>query len=158
MKAKFNFLMIFFICLETLGAQNKAMTFRDAAESGTPYQHLDSIYKSALHSDEKLAVFKTAQEQKHFEKAYVKFLETFAIYLNANNFKWGKETRCFNRMYINNDGTVDYFLYNFAKDQISPEKEKEFDRLLEQFLKTNKFPMKADQKFAQCSPVRYSDL
>jgi hypothetical protein len=52
---------------------------------------------------------------------------------------------------------VDYFLYKFSKDQITEEKEREFERLLTIFLKNHKFSAFAKEKFAQCSPVKYND-
>jgi hypothetical protein len=135
----------------------KVMTFQEAEKQGKPYQYLDSLYKSAVHSDSTLAVFKTPAEQQVLQKAYVDFLRQLGDFLKANNFKWEKLTRCFNRIYINSDGTVDYFLYKFSKDQITEEKEKEFERLLTIFLKDHKFSASAKEKFAQCSPVKYND-
>lgn len=138
--------------------QDKVMTFQEAAAQGNSYQHLDSLYKSAVHTDEKLAVFKTPEEQEKLQKAYSKFIQGFAAFLKEHQYQWGKETRCFNRIYIHTDGSIDYFLYNFPKDVMTPEKEKEFRRLLTEFIKTTKFPVTAKEKFAQCSPVKYVDL
>jgi hypothetical protein len=135
----------------------KVMTFQEAEKQGKSYQHLDSLYKSAIHSDTSQAVFKSPAEQQILQKAYVGFLKELGGFLKANNFKWEKLTRCFNRIYINSDGTVDYFLYKFSKDQITEEKEREFERLLTIFLKDHKFSASAKVKFAQCSPVKYND-
>jgi hypothetical protein len=135
----------------------KVMHFQEAEKQGKSYQSLDSLYKSAVHSDTSQAVFKTPEEQQILQKAYSTFLQELGKHLKENNFKWEKLTKCFNRIYINSDGTVDYFLYKFSKDQITEEKEKEFERLLNIFLKDHKFPASAKEKFAQCSPVKYSD-
>jgi Predicted Zn-dependent protease (DUF2268) len=135
----------------------KAMTFQEAEKQGKSYPYLDSLYKSAVHSDTSQAVFKTPEEQQILQKAYGDFLKALGTFLKTNNFKWEKLTKCFNRIYINSDGTVDYFLYKFSKDQITEEKEHEFERLLNIFLKDHKFPASAKEKFAQCSPVKYSD-
>ena len=154
----FVYIALLVIFFNKAFSQGKAMTFQEAAQQGNSYQHLDSLYKSAVHTDEKLAVFKTPEEQEQLQKAYIKFIQSIAAFLKENRYQWGKETRCFNRIYISADGTVDYFLYNFSKDQLSPEKEKEFRRLLNEFIKTTKFPLTAKEKFAQCSPVKYVDL
>ena len=76
-------------------------------------------------------------------------------------FKWEQPTRSFNRIYFNADGTIDYFLYNFqttnvkTEDQLSQEKQNEFNRLLNLFIKDYKISVTAKTKFAQCSPTKY---
>jgi hypothetical protein len=152
-----NILIYLFLLASIAAYGQKAMTFQEAEKQGKSYPSLDSLYKSALDSDSTKAVFKTPAEQQVLQKAYVDFLKGLGDFLKANNFKWGRLTRCFNRIYINSDGTVDYFLYKFSKDQITEEKEREFERLLNTFLKDHKFPATAKEKFAQCSPVKYSD-
>lgn len=137
--------------------QSKAMAFQDAEKQGILLKNLDSLYKSALHSDVKLAVFKTVEDQANLRKAYVDLLQNLASFLKTHHFKWLKQTRCYNRIYFNANGTVDYFLYNFSREQISAEKELEFGRLLNLFVKDYRFPLTANESFAQCSPVKYSD-
>lgn len=133
----------------------KAMTFDEAAKQGVPYQDLDKLYKSAVHADVNLAVFKTPQEQEKLIQAYALFMQNLGAYLKANNFNWGKQTKCFNRTYFAKNGTVDYFLYQFSPDQITVEKEKEFAGLLTLFIKDHKFSLTANEPFAQCSPIKY---
>ncbi len=160
-KTKYKLIIILplmFLSLADLYGQHKALTFQKAEEQGISYKHLDSLYKSAVHSDTTLAVFQTSEEQEHLQKAYNDFILQLATFLNKNNFKWGNQTRCFNRIYFNSDGTVDYFLYNFQKDAITMQKEKEFDLLLNIFIRDHKFPLTANEKFAQCSPIKYSDV
>ncbi|MBI3501608.1 MAG: hypothetical protein HY063_07425 [Bacteroidetes bacterium] len=93
------------------------------------------------------------------QKEYIQLLQGFGKFLSTNNFTWDKPTRCFNRIYFNSDGTIDYFLFNFlgktAEDKPSEEKQKEFQRLLNLFIKDYKFPLTAKIKFAQCSPTTY---
>lgn len=142
------------ILFTTTCLAQQAMPFKEAREIGI-YPKVDSIYKSAFHSTEpEKAVFKAEEDvQKHIA-SYKDFLQKFGKYLKSNNFKWDETTRCFNRVYMDEDGTVDYFLYDF-KTPISKEKEKEFRRLLNLFISQNKFGNTAPEKFAQCSPVIY---
>ena len=133
------------------------ITFQDAAKQGISYQHLDSLYKSAVHTDPKLAVFKTKEEQQKLQTAYINFIQSLAAYLKTNHFKWEKQVHCFNRIYFAPNGKVDYFLYNFPIGEISDSKEKEFTRLLSVFVKNNKFGLTANERFAQCSPIKYAD-
>jgi len=144
-----------------LSAQHKALTFQDAEKQGLSISLLDSVYKSAVHEDTSQAVFKTEGEQEAMYGAYVKLMQDFGKFLAANNFKWEKPTKGFNRIYFNSDGTIDYFVYNFQipnvkpEDQLSQEKQAEFNRLLNLFIKDYKISVSAKTKFAQCSPIKY---
>lgn len=133
----------------------KAMTFAEAESSGTSIRTLDSLYQSALHSDSTKAVFGKRQEE--FTQSYAKLLKALNGYLHAHEFKWEKETRCFNRIYFDQSGRIDYFLYNFKKDAMTPEKARQFESLLNAFIKSYRFPLSAPVKFAQCSPTVYRD-
>lgn len=144
-------------CLQAFG-QHQGLTFQVAEQQGISIKHLDSIYTSAVHSDTTLAVFKTEAEQIALQKAYIKLLQDFDKFLSANNFKWEKPTKCFNRIYLSADGTIDYFLFNFlGKIEDKPNEliEKEFQRLLNLFILDYKFSLTAKTKFAQCSPTTY---
>lgn len=162
MNAKKNFIttVLLVACLHTFG-QHFGLTFQDANKQGLTVQHLDSIYKSAVHVDTSQAVFKTEAEQNAMFESYVKLLQDFGKFLTANNFNWEKPTQCFNRIYFNSDGTIDYFLYNFTtkniniEDQPSREKQTEFNRLLNLFIMDYKIALTAKTKFAQCSPATY---
>lgn len=139
-------------------AQKLGLTFQEAKKQGISINALDSIYKSAVHVDSSKAVFKTDDAQKALYEAYVELLTDLGKFLSANNFKWDEPTRCFNRVYFSNDGTVDYFLFNFLgqpEEKPSEEKQEEFEELLNRFIKDYQFSLTADEKFAQCSPVTY---
>ena len=149
-----------FLCLtvQTFG-QQLGLDFRETDQHGVSVKHLDSIYKSAVHVDTSLAVFKTEKEQEMMYNAYVQLLQEFGKTLTANDFRWDKPTRCFNRIYFNKNGTIDYFLFNFigktAEDKPSEEKQIEFQKLLNIFIAGYRFPLTSKVKFAQCSPTTY---
>ncbi|RZJ71534.1 hypothetical protein [Flavobacterium sp.] len=151
------FLLLILSCFLS-EAQTQVLKFSEAKTLGVPSETLDKTYKSAVHSDPKLAVFKSESEQQQLQQAYVKFFEDFGKFLSQNNFSWETKTRCFNRIYMEKDGTVDYFLFDFGKNPLSEYKENRFRELLSEFLKNHKFPISASEKFAQCSPIVYSDL
>lgn len=155
MKISFLSLFLTFLSLLVFG-QQKATTFQKAIDSGISINVLDSLYKPALSSgpDSLQAVF--YGKQKEFYTEYVNLLKALSKHLKANNFSWGKNTRCFNRIYFNSQGTVDYFLFNFRPGELTAEKEQQFEKLLATFIKDYKFPLPAKSKFAQCSPVTYS--
>ncbi|PZR37676.1 MAG: hypothetical protein DI538_11865 [Azospira oryzae] len=135
-------------------AQKMATTFKKAIDQGVSLQKLDSIYRPALSSDS-LHVF--IGKEKEFFEGYTHLLKDLGGYLKKNNFNWSKNTRCFNRIYLNKEGQIDYFLFNFKPGEISTDKEVQFEKLLGVFIQTYQFPLKANSKFAQCSPVVYSD-
>ena len=149
-------LFTFLFALHFYAAQaQKAMTFGEAEAAGTSIRTLDSLYQSALHSDSAKAVF--GRQQEVFTKSYQQLLKDLNGYLHEHNYRWEQETRCFNRIYFNKDGRIDYFLYHFKKDAISPEKAGQFDALLNAFIQRYRFPLSAPVKFAQCSPTVYND-
>jgi hypothetical protein len=140
---------------QTLFAQKMAIQFQEAEKQGISIKELDTLYPSALHSDSTKAVFRG--REKEFYGSYVSLLKELGSYLKKHGYTWGKTTRCFNRIYVNKDGSVGYFLFNFKEGVIEATKEKEFKRLLGDFIKTYQFPLESKSNFAQCSPVVYSD-
>lgn len=134
------------------------MSFHIAEKNHKSGSHLDSLYKSAVHTNPELAVFKTEEQQKLLTNAYQNLLFKLSTYLKENKFKWGKTVKCFNRIYFNQNGSIDYFLYRFPEGEITEQQEKRFNELLNAFLLLEKIEIKANEKFAQCSPTRYSDL
>lgn len=153
---KLVFALIFMFSVYQAFSQ-KATTFQKVIESGTSIKELDSLYKPALSSgaDSMQAAF--YGKYKEVSAAYTTLLKDLGKYLHANHFKWGKNTRCWNRIYFTPEGTVDYFLFNFRPGEITSEKEQQFEKLLNEFIKIYKFPLTAKTKFAQCSPVTYID-
>jgi hypothetical protein len=132
-----------------------AISFEEAKNQGINVADLDSTYKSGIHSDPNLAVF--SEQQTEYIQAYYAMIRDLSTYLNSNDFRWGGQTRCFNRIYFAADGSIEYFIYQFEEGELSVERQAEFDQLLNEFINSAKFPMSKDVKFAQCSPVNYRD-
>jgi len=154
----FVFLVLFTIVSWPIVSQPIAITFQAASSQGIIVKELDSLYQSAVHVDTTLAVFKSDVDQEKMHSEYVKLLQAFGVFLRENNFNWTQKTACFNRIYFNKDGGIDYFVYNFRgqpEEKPTPEQEKEFNRLLSLFIQDYKIDLKADRPFAQCSPTTY---
>jgi hypothetical protein len=150
--------LIMLITVHLSYGQHIALTFQETEKHGISIQHLDSIYKNAVNSDTALAIFKTDTEQEKLQQSYTRLLKDLASFLSKNNFKWEKKTPCFNKVYFNKDGAIDYFLYFFrgnAEDNPSELKQKEFQRLLSLFIKDYKFALTANTKFTQCGGAVY---
>lgn len=133
----------------------KAISFENLQTAGLSLAELDSVYRNAVHSDPAKAVF--GGQEELFTKSYAEMLRAFNQYLHEHQFQWGKDMRCFNRVYFDADGRIAYFLYSFRNAEIVPEKAKQFDTLLNEFIKSYVFPLKATVKFSQCSPTIYKD-
>lgn len=142
-------------------SQSKVFSIEEAQKIGISIKELDLEYKSAVHVDSTKAVFKSEAQQQKLKESYTKLLQDFGSFLNKNNFKWETKTRCFQRIYFAPNGKIDYFIYNFKlknvflENLISEEKQKEFQRLLELFVKEYTFSSTAAEPFAQCSPTSY---
>jgi len=133
-----------------------AMSLSMANQQGISTATLDGMYKSGVHSNPDSAVFNESQNE--YIKAYYSMLQDINSYLNTNSFRWGGSTRCYNRIYFKEDGTIEYFIYDFEDGDISTERQDEFDQLLNEFIVDYKFPLSKDLKFSQCSPANYRDV
>jgi hypothetical protein len=114
---------------------------------------LDSIHVSGMHVDSTQAAFWDRQDE--FGKAYNDMLQQLFNYLNKNGFKFGKETRCTHKIYFEKDGTIKYYLYTFR--DLNPAKEADFKKLLNEFIKTYKFPLDCKTPYRQCGSAVYKD-
>ena len=147
-------LSFLFLFLATVAFPQKSMTFGEAEKAGI-FKSLDQMYTGGVDSDSTKSLFKDQQE---YTRAYQSFITDFAHFLAQENFKWGKQVRCFNKIYFSKDGRVDYFLYHFKQGDITELQEKKFAQLLADFIKKAKFSLSAPTRFAQCSPVKYEDI
>lgn len=154
-------LFLILLFFNNLHSQSKVFSVEEAQKIGINIEKLDLEYKSAVHIDSTKAVFRTETQQEKLQESYIKLLQDFGSFLNKNNFKWETKTKCFQRIYFASNGKIDYFIYNFKlknvlpENLISEEKQKEFERLLELFIKDYTFTSSAKEKFAQCSPTSY---
>lgn len=129
-----------------------AMTFDEAKEKGLDMSNLDDEYGSGIHSDKALAVFK---DEALYMTAYKEFYKALGRHLKENGFFWDKPAKAFNRIYFDKDGSIDYFIYNFPPEELSSDKITQFGELLQTFVRDHRFPLSAEEKFAQCGSVRY---
>lgn len=151
----FFLIIVFLSSFLVLKSQHVATSFNEIKKTGVRFSQLDSVYKNALGSNPTEGVFNSQADS--FYKAYVTLLTDLSVFLKKNNFKWGKTTHCFNRIYFKHDGSIDYFLYNFKDPSFSNEQLLKFDELLKKFVQDYRLSMSALVNFAQCSPVTYKD-
>lgn len=154
MKIIFPYLLILFLCPLTVVSQHVGISFQEAQKKNIKIEDIEKKYKNAVDTPPAESVFKVEELQP----AYQGLLQDLGKFLSKSNFKWEKKTKCFQRIYFNNDGTIDYFIFNFIgnpEDQPSVEKQAEFGKLVNQFVQDYKFSLSANVKFAQCSPTTY---
>jgi hypothetical protein len=119
--------------------------------------HLDSIYKNGLPvSDPNHQVFSQSYFNNVVEKERIDLLQKMENYFKKNGFKWGNPVKCWNRIYFNPTGSIDYFVYHFM-DKIPDNKENEFKRLLNSFIRNNKVSVNAPWKYSLCGTVSWTD-
>ena len=120
--------------------QTKGMTFAEVAKSGNTLQHLDSTYSSGVHVDtSKAALPRTMYDSVQY--AYTSLLKKLGKFLFAKGFTWGHPTKCFNKIYFSTTGEIELFLFQFTPGQITPNKYRQFQTLLNEFIPQNKFPL-----------------
>ena len=155
---KVMLILVMVLAVSPGGFGQRGLAFKYADKESISVEELERTHKNAVHGDTSKAVFKTEMEQQAISEAFVKLLQDFGNFLSGNDFLWDKPTRCFNRIYFNSDGTIGYFLFNFTgkpEDQPSTEKQQEFQRLLNLFIKDYKIAVSAEKKFAYCSGTVY---
>lgn len=157
---KYHHLFVFAIIVTTVSCSKeyKAMTIQEAESKGIMFDSLSEVYKSAVSIDTANSVFKNETDMEKATTAYQILLNDFGKFLTKNNFKWPFATTCFQKVFFHEDGKIDYFLFNFLGEppyEVSAEQEKKFKDLMNEFIKSYKFPVTANMKFAQCGTVVY---
>jgi hypothetical protein len=136
---------VLFISVSMYG-QGKTFSVEELVWHGLSMNHLDSIYKNGLPvSDPNHQVFSQNYYDNVVEKARIALLQKMGDYFEKNGLKWGNSVKCWNRIYFNSNGTIDYFVYHFI-GKVDNNKENEFKKLLNRFNNDNKFPVVAKGK------------
>lgn len=151
---KLTLILSIFVSLHAV-AQPMAAQFKHASDAGVKKEQLDAAYPAAINnSDPAKSVF--SGQEKRFQLNYIGMLKNLNAFLEKKGFTWGDgETKCFNGVYFDAEGNIDYFLFNFYPNQIQSDREKEFQKLLAEFVKSYKFPLIANSKFSFSGPVSY---
>lgn len=161
MNPSLTLLLITILSVKSLAqplAQPLAIPRQDTESHGIKITVLDSLYLSAVHVDSTQAVFKSEAKQEMMHQQYIQLLQDLGNFLAKNDFKWEKPASCFNRIYFNKNGGIDYYIFSFRgtpEEKPSPDQEKEFTRLVNLFIQDYRIGMTADQPFAQCSPITF---
>jgi uncharacterized protein YdbL (DUF1318 family) len=144
-----------FLALSFFGLSQTTLTMKEARAKGL-VKELDKTHTAALNNDNTLAAFPTNRKEE-FLTAYKLMFYDLANHLDKNGFKFGKETACYNRIYFNSNGSINYYLYSIKPDEIEPANEAKFKALLTEFVKTYRLKINASTNYCQSGPVKFTD-
>lgn len=143
-----SMLMFFYL----VGYGQEAMTIKEGRKKGFSVSNLDKKYVDAVNANPDSALFN--DKSGEFIQSWQAMLQDLGSYLQDHDFVWEKQTGCFNKVYFNKDGKIDYFLYNL-NPQLDETQAEKFRTLLQAFIETYQLPVQADKKFTQCGRSMY---
>lgn len=76
-------------------------------------------------------------------------------FLNEKGFSWGlddKAVKLYNRFYFDKKGNIKVYAFRFF-NKVSETKEKEFIKLMEEFVKQTSISLEREKAFAQCGKI-----
>ncbi|HEY6161027.1 MAG TPA: hypothetical protein VI112_07385 [Bacteroidia bacterium] len=148
--------VLFLLALITVAHSQNCMTFQDMGKNGVRLTQLDSLYPNALKTETFEGVFPEGKKLKKFDKAWAGFYEELMNYFSKSGLKWDKPTYCFNKIYFDADGNVQYWFFNFMKeDNIPADVQAKYLQGIKEFSKTHQIKIKAGTKFSQCASVTF---
>jgi len=112
-------------------------------------QKLDSVYVSAVHVDKNQCAFPDKGDT--VLACWKIFLQNISDTLKKKNYIWQNETKIFLRSYFNENGNIDYLMYNTRDTSFV--RQKEFEDALQNFASSYNFGLKCDKKYVQCGNV-----
>lgn len=115
--------------------------------------NLDSVYPNLL--DPRIS--KRADFDRVFE-LWTSFHQRVNKYIKEQNFKWEVKDSFIsvtNKLYFDKTGKVDYYFYRIDNPGVSEEKKKEYEKVLESFVKNVQIDLAMDNKFGQCGKIKY---
>jgi hypothetical protein len=152
-----SILTLFFLLLIFVqNAKSQTVLTMQEARSKSLIKELDKTHETALNNDKNLAAF-PGDKKTEFLTAYKLLFYDLANHLDKNGFKFGKETQCYNRIYFNSNGTINYYFYSIKPGEIDPANESKFKKLLGDFIKTYQMKVSAPTNFFQSGPVKFTD-
>lgn len=151
MKNYFSFLYLFLFGGACYNGQT-VVSFQNLASQHIRLQQLDSIYISALHQDTGKSVFNHQAEQ--FISCYTSLVQELGRFQKNNGLTLDQPLKYFHRLYFNTKGQLEFYLYNFPPNRVTPQQETVFIKNCMLFFKTYRFPISASAPFAQCCKVQ----
>lgn len=121
----------------------KALSIASAESKGIALHDMEVMYNGSI-----------AFPGEQLEKPIADFSTRLWTYLRSKEFSFGSATVVWCRFYCSPDGSPQYCLFRFYTAEPPIEKQEQFARLLEQFMRTNSIDFKRDYRFAFCATFR----
>lgn len=148
---KLSLLFVFLIAMfaPVQGQNAVAIPLDEIEERAISIALLDSLHGPAAHIDPAQSVFPTQQDEVF--DAWRALLATLSEHLLAEGFEWTEPLQGYYRFYFRPDGTVERVLYRVQK--LEGERLEQFGHILDEFARSYRFALSAEEGFAQCSPA-----
>jgi len=117
---------------------------------------LDSVYISAIHVDSSKAFFKTESSQEAWVARWQNMLYALGDSLTSHDVQWNQKLRITSRVYFDEQGRIDYYLYSIKETSPGYPGQGLCDSLrtvLKSFVQTYRMDTVIGGKVAQCGPV-----
>jgi len=147
------------ICLFTslyllqLHAQ-KAIPLAQAEEKGYDLTKLEKEYGADPAGNSKSLFEQVDKDQ--IINAWTKLNKDLSVYAKKNGFDWKSQSRGFNKVYFNKDGSIHLFFYRIDKDYFTYKEQEQFHKLINQFVKDYRFDIQLKKPFTFCGGVVYN--
>ena len=129
----------------------------DTAGVSANLDTLDALYGDAINvANSAKAFFKTEAAQEAWMQHWQTLLYALGDSLIAHGINWDQKLRIFSRVYFNEQGRIDYYLYSIKETSPGypgPGLRDSLRILLNSFAKTYRMDTAIGGKVAQCGPV-----
>lgn len=129
------------------------MTFDAADGAGLRVSQLERAYNVALAEGE--ALYVPEMDGRQEEEMFVALRYQLADSLKAWGFKWERTTSVKNRIFLNAEGRLDYFIYSTVPHFTSPMDFTRFEDLLVRFFSTYQLPQSPSTRIVRCAPITF---
>ena len=148
MKLPFLFVFLILVFVPVQGQNTIAIPLDEIEERNINIALLDSLHGPAAHIDPAQSVFPTQQDEVF--TAWRALLTTLSEHLLAEGFEWTEPLRGYYRFYFRPDRTIERVLYRV--NELEDERLEQFGHMLEEFARSYRFALSAEEGFSQCSP------
>lgn len=115
----------------------------------------DSLYLNLLDPENV-----SEEEYEEVVKSWSKLHNKISKYMKSENFHWNvsdSAIKVSNRIYFDEDGTIDYYFFRVINPDVTSEKKTEYVKLLKKFSEHEKIGFKRDFKYGQCGNIQYQN-
>lgn len=157
-KSKHFLLLLWFVLLVgEVFSQNGIVARKGLSAKQKTIEILREEYPSAFQEDINESVVPKDKEEVYGE-AWKEFLQNLGSYLSKNGMKWEDNGKIYNIIFVESNGTIDYYFYRFKNPSVPSKKQvKQFRALVKKYISTHSFNYTANRQYNQCGSVTFFD-